>query len=277
MGLRINTNVQSLIAQNSLSKNSEALKQTQQRLSTGTRIVSAKDDAAGLAISENLRAVRRSTIENIRNAQNGFLLLQTADGALNEISNIIMRMKELAVQAASDTNGNNERKYLNNEYQALKAEIDRISNATLFNGRPLLNGQGGEFEIQIGPNNRPGIDRIKVSSDFHIMTSTLALEELKISTADGARESLTPINTALERLASVRADIGASESRLSTTINALQQYEENTAAASSQIRDADLAYETAELAKNNILTQAGVAVLLQANNSPNLALKLLGN
>ena len=144
MGLRINTNVESLIAQHRLAKSREAQEHTQNKLSSGSRIIKSKDDAAGLAISENVRAGVRAAGQNIKNAQNGFFLLQTAEGALNEITNIVIRMKELAVQASSDTNGDKERGYLDNEYQALKSELDRISETTLFNGRPLLTGEGGE-------------------------------------------------------------------------------------------------------------------------------------
>lgn len=276
MGLRINTNVQSLIAQHKLDGTQRDLKDTQQRLSTGSRIVKPMDDAAGLAISENLRADRRATVQNVRNAQDGFFLLQTADGALNEIGNIIIRMKELAVQSASDTNGNREREYLNNEYQELKSEIDRISNTTFFNGRPLLNGEGGELDIQVGPDNVDSLDRIRVSTNFNVRTETMELESLSIDSAEGAREALDPIKEAQQVVARTRGAIGAAESRLSVTMRNLMQYEENIAGAFSQIRDADVAYETAELAKNNILSQSGVAVLAQANNSPMMALKLLG-
>ncbi len=276
MGMRINTNVQSLTAQHQLGNNREKLESTQNRLATGSRIVKPMDDAAGLAISENLRVSMRCAGQNIKNGQNGFFLLQTADGALNEITNIVIRMKELAVQASSDTNGDRERGYLDNEYQALKAELDRISATTLFNGRPLLNGMGGEVQIQVGPNNIDDQDRINVAANFHVDASTLGINELQITSNDDARNSLDPLGAALERISSIRGAIGAGESRLSTTMNALTQYEENVTASFSQTRDADIALETANLAKFNILNQAGVAVLSQANSSPGLALKLLG-
>lgn len=277
MGLRINTNVQSLIGQHKLASSLNSLNLTQERMASGTRIVRAMDDAAGLAISENLRATMRATGENIRNAQNGFFLLQTADGALNEISQIIIRMKELTMQAASDTNGAKERGYLDNEYQALKAEIDRIANTTLYNGRPLLNAEGGHLDIQIGPNNVEGMDRITVSSNLDVTTDTLGLASLSVVSGEAAREAIDPLGEALDVIATVRADIGASESRLSSTISSLKQYEENSSGAYSQIRDADMAFETSQLAKYNILNQAGAAVLAQANSSPALALKLMGS
>lgn len=276
MGLRINTNVQSLTGQHRLNHSREHLAHTQDKLSSGSRIIKAMDDAAGLAISENLRADLRSTGQNIKNANDGFSMLQTADGALNEITNIVIRMKELAVQSSSDTNGDKERSYLDNEYQALKAELDRISETTLFNGRPLLNGLGGEIEIQVGPNNEEMKDRIRVTADYIINLEELGLDSFEIATAEGARESLEPMTAALDRIAAVRGQIGAAESRLSSTMGSLRHYEENLATAYSQIRDADIALETAEFAKYNILTQAGVSVLAQANATPQLALKLLG-
>lgn len=276
MGLRINTNVQSLTAQHRLSSNREALDHTQNKLSSGSRIIRAMDDAAGLAISEALRATNRATIQNINNAQNGLLMLETAEGALNQVTNIVIRMKELATQAASDTNGDQERSYLDGEYQQLKEELDRISAATRYNGRQLLTGDTGEIQIQVGPHNEDGIDRILVNLNNEITLNALGMGGLEISTADGARGSLDPLHDALTVIAGVRGAIGASESRLSSTINNLMQYDENVSSARSRIRDADMAFETAELAKYNILTQAGVAVLAQANATPQLALKLLG-
>lgn len=276
MGLRINTNVESLSAQHNLSKSRAELEHTQNKLASGSRIIQAKDDAAGLAISENLRAATRSTGQNIKNAQNGFFLLQTAEGALNEISNIVIRMKELSVQAASDTNGDKERAYLDNEFQALKSELDRISATTLFNGRPLLTGDGGSVEVQVGPGNSPDRDRILVAADFSINLDSLGLTSFEIGSAESARSTLEPMDTALETISRVRGAIGASESRLQSTINNLMVYEESITGAYSQIRDADMALETANYAKYNILNQAGVAILAQANSAPGLALKLLG-
>jgi len=278
MGLRINTNVESLVAQHRLGRTRSELEQTQYKLSSGSRIVSSKDDAAGLAISENLRASMRSTGQNIKNAQNGFFLLQTAEGALNEITNIVIRMKELAVQASSDTNGDKERGYLDNEYQSLKLELDRISATTLFNGRNLLQGgdSNGDIMIQVGPNNDPMKDRVLVASNFNINLASLGMADFEIATAEGARNSLEPMEMALDSISKVRGAIGAGESRLQSTINNLSIYEESITGSYSQIRDADMAIETSNYAKQNILSQAGVAVLAQANAAPQLALKLLG-
>jgi flagellin len=276
MGLRIKTNVQSLVAQHKLHDNREKLEASQNRLASGSSIIKAKDDAAGLAISESLRATMRSNAQNIKNTQNAFFLLETADNAIAEVTNIVIRMKELAVQAASDTNGDKERGYLNHEYQALKAELDRISESTLFNGRPLLNGQGGTIAIQVGPNNDSNIDRIQISTGFTINTHSLGISNLEITSPDGARSALDPIANALEMIAEVRGAIGAGESRLDTTMRSLMVYSENITGAYSQIRDADMALETAEYAKSNILNQASVAILAQANQMPSMALKLLG-
>jgi flagellin len=276
MGLRIKTNIQSLVAQHKLHDNREKLEATQNRLASGSSIVKAKDDAAGLAISESLRATMRSNVQNIKNTQNATFLLETADNAINEITNILIRMKELAVQSASDTNGDKERGYLNFEYQALKQELDRISESTLFNGRPLLNGQGQTIAIQVGPNNNPLIDRIQISTGFKINTDSLQIKDLAVDDVDKARLALDPIGKALEVIADVRGAIGAGESRLDTTMRSLRVYNENVSGAFSQIRDADMAFETAEYAKSNILNQASVAILAQANQMPALALKLLG-
>jgi len=276
MGLRINTNVQSIASQHRLEESQDALKNTQNRLSSGSRIVRPMDDAAGLAISESLRATMRATAQNIKNAHDGFFVLQTADGALNEITNVVIRMKELATQASSDTNGDRERLYLDKEYQQLKSELDRISETTLFNGRPLINGEGGTISIQVGPNNQEEKDRILVSTNFEVNLNTLGLSDFQIGDADGARGTLEQTQRALDKIADVRGEIGAAESRLNSGISALKYYEENTSAAFSQIRDADVAHETSELTKHNILSQAGTAVLAQANSAPQLALKLLG-
>lgn len=275
MSLRINTNVPSLVAQHRLVNTKESLDHTQNKLASGTRIVKAMDDASGLAISDNLNASLRSTQANIREANNGIYLLHTADGALNYVTNMVVRIKELATAAASDTNGENERRHLQNEVASLKDEINRISRSTRFNGRPLLTGEGGDVAIQVGPMNEDDIDRIRLNFDLAIDTGTLGIEGVDISETDNARESLETIHTALDVISTARGAIGASESALQNTIANLMQYEETLAGAYSQIRDADLAYETAQQAKYSILAQAGVAVLSQANNSPSMALKLL--
>lgn len=233
------------------------------------------DDAAGLAISENIRASLRCTGQNIKNAHEATLLLETAEGALNEITNIVIRMKELATQAASDTNGNRERGYLDMEYQAMKSELERISETTIYNGRPLLNGEGEPIQIQVGQNNKEAVDSIMISTSYKINLEALGLESFEISTGESARNTLEQSNVALDKLSSTRSTIGANESRLNSSLSSLGHYEESMAHSFSQIRDADFAYETSQLAKANIITQAGTSVLAQANAAPALALKLL--
>ncbi len=277
MSLRINTNVPAIAAGHRLELTKESLDHVQEKLASGTRITKAMDDASGLAISDRLNSAGRSTRRNIAEASNGLFLLQTADGALNYMTDMVIRMKELTIAAASDTNGDKERFHLNNEVQALKSELDRLSNATQFNGRPLLNGEGGEVSIQVGPTNRDSVDRITLATNLHIDTDTLGISGVDLSQTDGARAAIDPLDTSLDIIAKARGEIGASESALHSTINNLMQYEETVTGAYSQIRDADLAVETTEQAKYNILTQAGVAVLAQANNSPAVALKLLSS
>jgi len=276
MGLRINTNVQSLRAQLELGKSREKFELAQNKLASGTKITRAQDDPAGLAISENLRSVLRATGQNISNAQNGLLMLETAEGALNEITEIVIRMRELATQAASDTNGDKERSYLNQEFQSIKSELERISQSTTFNGRPLINGEGGNTVIQVGVNNVEDVDRIEVATDFEVTVDSLNLDSSNISYVEDARSSIEDVSGALDQLSNVRGQIGAAESRLSSAINNLLEYKINASGAFSRIKDADLAHETAERTKYQILSQAGIAVLAQANNAPQLALKLLG-
>ena len=275
MSLRINTNVPSLTAQNRLTGNKEALDHVQNKLSSGSRIIRSMDDAAGLAISENLRATLRSTEQNIKEANNGVYLLQTADSALNFITNMVIRMKELATSAASDTNGDRERGYLDNEVQSLKEELNRTAKATVFNGRSLLTGEGGDVAVQVGPRNNPEVDRISIAANFDINADTLGIASLEVASVEGARESLDTLMSALDVIAKSRGTIGAGEAALDNTIKNLMQYQETLSGAFSQIRDADIAAETAEQAKYNILTQAGVAILSQANQTPAMALKLL--
>lgn len=274
MGLRINTNIQSLTAQHRLSLNREALEHAESKIASGSRIIKTMDDAAGLALSETLRATVRSTQQNIINAQNGFFQLQVADSALNEITNLIVRMKELSTAAASDTNSDKERGHINAEFQALKSELDRITATTKYNDRLLLD-QGGDVDIQVGPTNIDDVDRIRITTNFETTTSGLGIDDLSVDSADGARNSLEPLIDALNRIAVTRGVIGAGESRLNSSVKYLMQYEENLQGAFSLIRDADIAKETADQTKFHILSQAGISVLSQANVSPRMALKLL--
>ena len=247
-----------------------------ERLSSGSRINHAGDDAAGLAISESLRAQIRGIRQARRNAMDGISLIQVSEGGLNEISNILIRLRELGIQAASDTISDTERQFTDREFQSLKQEVDRIANATTFNGTPLLNGRAGIFEIQVGTHNNPILDRVIYNGErADTSLDALKLGGESVATKQGSQLSLAVIDDALIRVNSIRADLGAMQNRLQSTINNQSIYEENLAAANSRIRDTDLAEEVSEMTKNNILMQAGISVLGQANSSASAALKLL--
>jgi flagellin len=277
MALVITTNVASLNAQKNLTGSTRAMDQSLARLSSGFRINQAADDAAGLAISENLRAQIRGLGQANRNANDGVSLVQVAEGGLNEVSNMLIRLRELGVQAASDTIGDTERKFLDVEYQQLKSEIQRIAEVTKFNGYDLLNGTGGIMDIQVGVHNDPFKDRIS----FNTAAANSTLEALGITaetvaTKDGAQMSLNIVDDAMVSVNAMRANFGAMQNRLQSTIQNLAIAHENLSAANSRIRDADIAAESAELTRNTILRQAGVSVLGQANQAQSIALKLLG-
>jgi flagellin len=264
-------------AQRQMALTRGALDKSLEKLSSGSRINHAGDDAAGLAISENLRAQIRGIRQAKRNASDGVSLIQVSEGGLNEISNILIRLRELAIQAASDTIGDTERQFADREYQSLKQEIDRIANVTNFNGTPLLNGKAGIFEIQVGTHNNPILDRIVYNGE----RSDASLDSLKlggesVATKQGAQLSLSVVDDALVRVNSIRADLGAMQNRLQSTINNLAISDENLSAANSRIRDTDFAEEVSEMTKNNILMQSGISVLGQANSTNQSALKLLG-
>lgn len=276
MGLRIATNTTALNAQRQVQGTRNDLDKTLERLASGSRINHAGDDAAGLAISENLRAQVRGLRQAKRNASDGISMIQVTEGGLNEIANMLVRLRELSIQAASDTIGDTERAFADREFQNLKMEIDRISNATEFNGIPLLNGKSGILEFQIGTRNNPLLDRIV----FNAERSDSTLESLQISgegivTKQGAQLSLSAIDEALIRVNSIRSDLGAMQNRLQSTINNIAISDENLSSANSRMRDADMAIEVSEMTKNNILMQSGIAVLSQANNMNQAALKLL--
>jgi flagellin len=280
MGLRIATNVSSLTSQRNLRQTRELLDRSLERLSTGYRINRAGDDAAGLAISEKLRAKIRGLVQAQRNSSDGISLIQVAEGGLNEVQNILVRLRELGVQAASDTIGPRERKYLDLEYQSLKDEIDRIANSTEFNGTFLLDGTGGslDFQVNTGGDNVLGVDRISFDAfRLDVNSDKLGLEGLSVSSKEDAQRSLARIDVALDDVSSIRADLGALESRLSSTIRNLGISIENLSAANSRIKDVDIADETAEMTKHSILMQAGTSVLSQANSIPKMALSLLQN
>ena len=276
MGLRINTNTSSIAAQRTLGITKNNLDGNLRKLSSGERITRASDDAAGLAISEKLKSHIRGLRQAKRNSDDGISLIQTAEGGLNEISNIIIRLRELSIQAASDTVGDTERGFSNIEFQNLLEEVQRISQGSEFNGKKLLNGTGGLVEIQVGIHNDPTNDRIKYDSTSTDSTlEALGLTGEGISSKEGAQLSLSKLDDALLRINGTRANLGALQNRLQSASNSIAITEENFSAANSRIRDVDVASETADMAKNNILSQAGVSVLAQANQAPNFALKLL--
>lgn len=276
MGLRINTNVQSISAQRNLGKTKRNLDNNLRKLSSGERITKAADDAAGLAISENLKSEIRSIRQAKRNADDGISLVQTAEGGLQEISNIIIRLRELSVQAATDTLGDTERGFSDIEFQQLKNEIQRISLSAEFNGRKLLDGTSGLVDIQVGTANDPFNDRITYDSTGIVSTlEALGLGAESVSSKEGAQLALEKLDNALVQVNGSRANLGALQNRLQSVVQNLRVTEENFSEANSRIRDVDVAAETADLTKNQILNQAGISVLSQANQAPNFALQLL--
>jgi len=276
MGLRINTNVASINAQRHLRKTRLNLDKTLEQLASGQRINRAGDDAAGLAISENLRAQIRGLKQAERNALDGISLVQIAEGGLSEVSNIMIRLRELSVQAASDTIGATERKFLNVEFEQLTSEMDRIASSTEFNRVPLLNGTGAVFDIQIGTRNDPITDRLTFdASSADVNVAALGLNLASVGDKVSAQNSLAAIDQAIVSVSGIRADFGALQNRLQSTINNIAISVENLSAANSRVRDTDVAAATAELTRNNILMQAGTSVLSQANASTVQALGLI--
>jgi flagellin len=276
MGLRIATNVASLNAQKNLAFTQRNSERSLARMSSGMRINQAADDAAGLAISEQLTGQIRGLRQASRNANDGISLVQVAEGGLNEVSNMLIRLRELGVQGASDTLGDTERKFIDVEYQQLKSEIQRISEVTTFNGRDLLNGTGGVIDIQVGTHNDAFKDRIS----FNASAANASLESLGLTaegsaTKEQAQMSIDSIDKAIVSVNAIRANFGAMQNRLTSTTSNIAISDENLSAANSRIRDADIAAESSELTRNNILMQAGISVLAQANSASQMALKLL--
>lgn len=277
MGLRIGTNVMALNAQKALWGTKNKMDTAMSRLASGNRINKASDDAAGLAISENMKAQMRGLKQANRNALDGISMVQTAEGSLTEVSNMLIRLRELGVQAASDTIGDRERGLANIEYAQLLEEIDRITGSAEFNGTRLLNGTGGNLDFQIGVQNSIDFDRISFNaSQADAGTTALGLDMTNVLDKTSAQNSLSNVDGAINYVNQLRASFGAIQNRLNSTVDALQTSLENLSASNSRIRDADIADESTELAKQNILLQAGTSVLAQANQQPSLALQLLG-
>jgi flagellin len=307
MTLRIRTNVASLNAQRHLQATSHQVRTHTERLASGHRINKAADDAAGLAISEGLRADVRSLGQAKRNANDGVSLLQVAEGGLEEITNIVVRLRELAIQGASDTIGNRERDYLNREFMALKDEVDRISYATEFNGTRLLTGMSElpesmmadhsmpPFEIQVDKGYNLDTDSLEVANPIHVIrldfTKVNAMTEgegslelgrsdnedgTRVDTKAASQLTINRLDTAMQKVSDYRASLGAMQNRLESTNRNLSIKIESLESARSRIRDADFADEVSNLTQQNILYQAGASVLTQANQLPQIALQLLG-
>ncbi len=277
MGMRISTNVSSINAQRSMAGAQREIQKSFAQLSSGSRITKAADDAAGLSISETLKATGRSLQQASRNANDGISMVQVAEGGLNEISNIMTRLRELGIQASSDTVGERERGFINKEVQNLVQEADRIAKTTKFSGVNLLDGTGTTFDFQVGLNNDEKLDRISyAASDTNATTDNLGIASIDFSTKEGAQEALNIIDEAQVKSNGYRAGLGALQNRLASTVDNLGVSYENLAAANSRIRDTDIASSTAELTRNNILLNASVSTLAQANASPQMAMKLIG-
>lgn len=277
MGFRINTNVSSIAAQRSLSVNNRESHENLTKMSSGSRIVKASDDAAGLAISEKLKSNIRSIEQANRNANDGISMVQVAEGGLNEVQNILTRMRELSIQSASDTVGDTERGFSDMEYQNLKKEMQRISEVTEFNGMKLLNGQGDKLDFQIGINNDDFQDRISYDvAQTNSSLESLGVDGVSVASKEGAQSALANLDSAIEKVSGQRSALGAIQNRLVSTSSNLQITSENLNAANSRIRDVDYADASAKQARNNILNQAGTAVLAQANAGGQNALRLIG-
>ena len=276
MGLRISTNVAAINTQRNMANSQRMMQSTSAQLASGSRINKAADDAAGLAISETMRGQIRSAIQAKRNANDGISLVQTAEGGLGEVSNILVRMRELGIQAASDTLGDNERALVQTEISQLKDEVNRIARSTRWNSTNLLDGSSPTFDFQIGIF---ATENDKITFDASKNTATLdalGIQDIDYSTRNGARGSISTIEFAQQGVNSMRANLGALQNRMTSTVDTLAITEENLAAANSRIRDTDIAQATSEMTRNQVLLQAGVATLAQANQSTQLALKLIG-
>ena len=280
MAITINTNVQSLNTQRHLGTAQSNLARSMQRLSSGLRINSAKDDAAGLAISDRMTSQIRGMNQAVRNANDGISFAQTAEGALGEMGNILQRMRELAVQSANGSNASADRTAIDAEFGQLREEIDRIASTTEFNGMKLLTGgfetTGAKFQVGANAGADAQIE-VKIAK---ATTSTLGagsnkLSSLSVATDTGASTAISSLDEALKTINDTRGELGAKQNRLESTIANLNNVSENLSAARSRIRDADIATETSEMTKMNILQQAGVSILAQANQSSSLALSLL--
>ncbi len=277
MGMRVSTNVAAINAQRNLSQSQRVVNKSMGQLASGSRINIAADDAAGLAISERLKSGVRSARQANRNANDGISMVQTAEGGLNEISNIVTRLRELGIQGASDTVGSVERGFIDKEVQQMKSEIQRISATTKWGTTNLLDGSTPTFDFQVGVFNNAEEDRIQFNSSENVATlDALGLSGLDYTSKEGAQTALESLDMAQNSVNGMRSNLGALQNRLTSTVDNLGVMEENMSAANSRIRDTDVALASSEMTRNNILLQASTSTLAQANQTNQLALKLIG-
>ena len=272
--MRINTNITSLTAQRYLANQEKRNNEAMKALASGSRINSASDDAAGLAISEGIRAQNKGNRVAKRNAQDAVSFIQVGEGGLNEINNIMVRLRELGVQSASDTVGDTEREFIDQEAQQLLSEVDRIASSTRFHNKNLLDGSTETLEFQVGVDGREH-SRIVYESQADATTSSLGVDGLSFDSKSGSRDALEVLDEALEKVGGMRASFGAMQNRLDSTINNLDSQYENMSAAQSRIKDANIAEESSKFVSSQILQQASVGLLAQANQSKLSALSLL--
>jgi len=275
MGLRIATNLESATVQRNLLRSESAQKSSMEHLASGSRINQAADDAAGLAISENMKSQMKSLRQATRNANDAISMIQTAEGGMNEISSVLTRLRELSVQAASDTVGHSERGFIDKEVQQLKKEAENIAHTTEFDGKKLLSTKE-KISFQVGTHNQDREDRIEFETDkLNTTIASLGISDIHTKTREAAGDNLSQLDEAIQTISEHRATLGAMQNRLQSSISNLSTYHENLSKANSQIRDADVATESAELTKNSILASAGISVLAQANQNNNNVLKLI--
>ena len=277
MGFRVTTNIAAINAQRNLSNSQRMINDSLSKLASGSRINKASDDAAGLAISERFKAQMRSSRQANRNANDAISMVQTAEGGLNEVGNIVVRLRELAVQASSDSVGTTEREFINEEVKQLKNEIQRISQVTKWGDTKLLDGSTPTFDFQVGIFNDDFDDRISFDASKNTASlSGLEIDDIDYADKKDAQTALAKLDKAQEQVSRMRANLGALQNRLTSTVDNLSVAEENMAAANSRIRDTDVAEASAEMMRNNILLQAATSTLAQANQTNGLALKLIG-
>lgn len=276
MGLRINSNTAALNTQYQLRNNNKSIGQSMEKLSSGYRISKSADDAAGLAISENMRANIRGLKQSDRNAQDGVSLTQVAEGGLNQIANILLRLRELSIQSASDTVSDSDRGLISLEYNQMLQEVDRLANSTEYNGTKLLAGVGNKIDFQINTKNSDQVDRISFDpAQADMSTTSLGIEHSGVSSKPLAQDTLDMIDHAIGNVSELRATFGSVQSRLITATENILSNIENLSAANSRIKDTDIAEESSELAKKNLMLTAGTSILAQANQQPGQALSLL--